>query len=223
MHRTGLKLLSKLAGVLVAVFATSFGIATALGWTDEATIATQLRDLAAHAPVLTSAVVVGALVADLLLPVPSSIVMVVAGWLGGAWLGTLLGTIGQVGGAWLGYVLARRYGRPWVAARASVDALADADAWMGKYGGLAVLLSRPVPMMTETVSCLAGATQMPVRAYLGWTLAGSVPTAAVYAFAGSHARDVDDLSGALWAAIGVPVVGWTATAVLRAREQRTSR
>ena len=222
MQRTGFSLLSKLAGILIVIFATSFAVATALGWTDEATIAVHLHDLAAHAPIASAAVVVIALVADLLLPVPSSVVMVVAGWLGGAWLGTLLGPIGQMGGAWLGYVLARHYGRPWVAARASEGALAEADTWMGKYGGLVVVLSRPVPMMTETVSCLAGATNMPLRPYLGWSLAGTLPTAAVYAFAGSHARDVDDLGWALWAAIGVPVVGWIATAALRAGTHRTA-
>lgn len=220
MPRQGLSLLSKLAGALVAVFATSFGIATALGWTDEAAIGHFLQDLAAHAPLASALVMAAALVADLFLPVPSSIVMVVAGWLAGACLGTLIGTVGQLGGAWLGFVLAQRYGRPWVAARASPEALADADAWMREYGGLAVLLSRPVPMMSETVSCLAGATAMPRGAYLGWTLAGSVPTAAIYAFAGSHARDVDELSWALWVAIGVPVIGWCGTAVWRSRARR---
>jgi hypothetical protein len=62
-----------------------------------------------------AAVVIGLLAADILIPVPSSIVMVLSGAVFGVWWGALLAFIGSIGGEWLGFELARRYGASWFA------------------------------------------------------------------------------------------------------------
>src|ERR1043165_6483082 len=64
-----------------------------------------------HGGVLAACIGVGLLIADVLLPVPSSIVMVAHGALFGVLCGTVLSLIGSVGAAVFGFAIGRRGGR----------------------------------------------------------------------------------------------------------------
>ena len=63
-----------------------------------------------HGGVLAAALGVGLLIADVLLPVPSSLVMVAHGALFGVVIGTLLSLTGSVGAALFGFAIGRRGG-----------------------------------------------------------------------------------------------------------------
>lgn len=203
--------IGKWATPMIAMFAVSFGLASAAGWTDEVQFAVRMQVLAREAPLWCAVAIVAALASDVFLPVPSSVMLVAAGWLGGLVWGTLLGTVGQMIGALLGYGVAARWGRPWVTAHSQPGDMEAAAAWMDRFGGLAVLVSRPVPMMTETVSLLAGLSRMPIFRFALWSLAGNFTTALVYAWAGSRSRELSDTGLALWACLGLPVAGWVVT------------
>ena len=64
-----------------------------------------------HGEVLAAALGVSLLVADVLLPVPSSLVMVAHGALFGVVMGTLLSLLGSMGAALFGFVIGRRGGK----------------------------------------------------------------------------------------------------------------
>ncbi len=148
--------------------------------------------LSAHGT--TAAVLsVGLLVVDVLIPVPSSLVMVAHGALFGIWIGTLLSLLGGVGATLFGFALGRA-GNTTIRRFVTPAEHDRAGALLARWGVLAIVVSRPVPMLAETVAILAGASP------LGWTqatlaaLAGSFPAAVLYALAGATAMSV----GSAW-------------------------
>ncbi len=137
---------------------------------------------------------VGLLVADVALPVPSSLVMIAHGALFGVVVGTLLSLLGSVGAALVSFAVGRR-GGPLLSRFVSTEERERADRLLSRWGALAIVVTRPVPLLAETVAILAGASP------LGWgrtalaALAGSLPGALLYALTGALAASVQ--SGAL--------------------------
>lgn len=129
---------------------------------------------------------VGLLVADVVLPVPSSLVIVAHGALFGVAVGTLLSLLGSVGAALLGFAVGRR-GGPLLSRLVSTEERERADRLLTRWGALAIVVTRPVPLLAETTAILAGASP------LGWgrltlaALAGSVPGALLYSLTGALA------------------------------------
>jgi uncharacterized membrane protein YdjX (TVP38/TMEM64 family) len=127
------------------------------------------------------------LVSDVLLPVPSSVVMVALGASYGPVLGATLGAAGSLGALGTGYHLGRagtrlvdRVGTPAERVRA--------QRLLRRWGPVAVIVSRPVPVLAETVAVLAGAAKLPARHLVLAGILGVAPMAAAYAMAGAWAR-----------------------------------
>jgi uncharacterized membrane protein YdjX (TVP38/TMEM64 family) len=137
-----------------------------------------------HGGIVAATLGVGLLIADVLLPVPSSLVMVAHGALFGVLGGTLLSLTGSLGAALFGFWIGRRGGR-WLERVVTREERARADDLLKRWGALAIIVTRPVPLLAETVAIMAGASQM------GWgrlaltALLGSLPPAVLYALAGA--------------------------------------
>ena len=129
------------------------------------------------------------LIADVFLPVPSSLVMIAHGALFGIWIGTALSLVGSIGATLFGFWVGRR-GGPALERLVSAEEKARADALLAKWGALAILVTRPIPMMAETTAILAGASPM------GWGKAalagglGCVPMALLYAVTGASSHSI---------------------------------
>ncbi len=134
----------------------------------------------------------GLLVADVLLPVPASLVMIAHGALFGVAGGTLLSLAGSLGAAMFGFALGRR-GGPLLARLVPEEERRRADALLERWGDLAVVVTRPVPILAETLSILAGASRMGWGTMILATLAGSLPAALIYALTGATARNLDNV------------------------------
>jgi uncharacterized membrane protein YdjX (TVP38/TMEM64 family) len=136
--------------------------------------------------VLAAALGVGLLIVDVLLPVPSSLVMVAHGALFGVVGGTLLSLVGSTGAAMFGFWLGRRGGRL-LERLVPLDERERADYLLKRWGTLAIIVTRPVPLLAETVAIMAGTSRM------GWgraalaALAGGLPPALLYALTGASA------------------------------------
>lgn len=137
-----------------------------------------------HGGVLAAALGVGLLVADVLLPVPSSLVMVAHGAIFGVVSGTLLSVLGSMGAALFGFAIGRRGGKL-IERLVTPDERAHANKMLARWGALAVVVTRPVPLLAETVAIITGASP------LGWgrmtlaSFAGSLPPALLYALTGA--------------------------------------
>lgn len=138
------------------------------------------------------------LLENLFPPIPSELVMPLAGFVAGRGRLNLLGVIvagstGSLAGASFWYVLARRYGKERLqrlAARhgrwLTVDAadIEHADAWFGRHGGKAVLLGRLVPTVRTLISVPAGLSGMHPARFLAFSAVGTIAWTAVLALAG---------------------------------------
>ncbi|MDP9193804.1 MAG: VTT domain-containing protein [Acidobacteriota bacterium] len=135
----------------------------------------------------TTAALIGValLVADVFLPVPSSLVMVAHGTLFGVLGGTMLSLTGSVASALVGFAVGRA-GSGAVRRFVSEREHDRASAMLARWGVVAIAVTRPVPILAETVAILAGSSRLGWREAALAAAAGSLVPAAVYAWAGAH-------------------------------------
>jgi uncharacterized membrane protein YdjX (TVP38/TMEM64 family) len=133
---------------------------------------------------------VALLVADVALPVPSSAVMIANGALFGIAVGTALSLLGSMGAALLAFAIGRR-GGPLLARLVPAEERAHADWLVGRWGALAIVVTRPVPILAETVAILAGASALGWRRAASAAIGGSLPAAVLYAVTGATATGTE--------------------------------
>jgi uncharacterized membrane protein YdjX (TVP38/TMEM64 family) len=132
------------------------------------------------------AAVAGLLAADVLLPVPSSLVSTAAGALLGVFEGAAASFLGMTAGSLLGYALGRG-GRPLGLRLAGESDLARAEALVGRWGGLAIALARPVPVLAEATTIFAGLSRMSFGYFMLFSSLANFPISLAYAAIGALA------------------------------------
>lgn len=181
-----------------------------------------LTDPAPYMPAATPAVAllgVGLLIADVLIPVPSALVMILNGTLFGTLGGTLLSLAGALGAAAFGFWLGRK-GGPLLDRLMTPDDRARGDRLIARHGGLAIILSRPLPILAETVSILAGTSPLTWKRLLTATTLGALPPAILYALAGAAATELDDQLLIMTAVAATAALFWAITHHLEKRLTR---
>jgi 3-dehydroquinate synthase len=156
----------------------------------------------------TAGLIVGLLAADVLLPIPSSLVMVLSGAAFGVVWGSLLSLVGSILGEWLGFEMVRRYGRRVTRSVAGDEELAEVNRFFERHGAVAVMVTRPLPIVMETMSLAAGLSRMTRRVFLIASLVGTAPIVAVYAYAGAVSREVGSLLPAAVILVTVTAGAW---------------
>jgi uncharacterized membrane protein YdjX (TVP38/TMEM64 family) len=144
------------------------------------------------------------LAGDILLPVPATAVMGALGIVYGPVLGGAIGTLGSCFSGLLGYWLCKKFGRPVAVRIAGEKELERAEAFFGRSGGVAVALSRWMPVLPEAIACMAGIARMRPWRFVAALASGSAPMAFVYATLGSRMAD-PWLAMVLCALIPVPL------------------
>jgi len=161
-----------------------------------------------HAGLGTAALIAALLAADVALPIPSSLVMVLSGAAFGVLWGSVVALVGSIAGEWLGFELVRRYGRGVSRGIVGADEFERFSAFFDKHGVLAVMLTRPLPVVMETMSLVAGLSTMSRAAFLGASLAGTAPIVVIYAYAGAVSRQVDSIVPAVVILVAVSACGY---------------
>lgn len=156
----------------------------------------------------SAAILVGLLAADLFLPIPSSLVMVLSGAAFGVAGGAALSLVGSVGGEWLGFELVRRYGMKASRQIVGDEELARVRDVMARHGAAAVVVTRALPVVMETMSVVAGLSNMSRRTFLTSSLIGTAPVVVVYAYAGAVSREMSSVVPAVVMLIAVAGVAW---------------
>jgi uncharacterized membrane protein YdjX (TVP38/TMEM64 family) len=162
----------------------------------------------ANAGAGSAATVVGLLAADLFLPIPSSLIMVLSGAAFGVVWGALFSLVGSIGGEWLGFEIARHYGRRGAARLAADDEVERWSRIFARDGAAAVAVSRALPVVMETMSVVAGLSGMTRVRFLLASLAGTVPIVFVYAYAGAVSREINSVTPAVLMLVAVAGFGW---------------
>jgi uncharacterized membrane protein YdjX (TVP38/TMEM64 family) len=140
---------------------------------------------------LLAAATVLLLLADVLLPIPSSFVAAAAiGWLGPAAGGAAV-WVGMTLAAFLGYAIGRFGGHGLVQRMVGAAELERAQRLMNRYGAWVLLLCRGVPVLAEASSLFVGATRLPFSRFLWVVALGNLGLAAAYAT--THWFELDEL------------------------------
>lgn len=124
------------------------------------------------------------LASDIVLPVPSSIVMYVNGYVLGTFMGALLSFLALALSSTIGYYIG-------MLALVSVKSKnnAKADQLLEKYGAPIILITRGIPILSEAVCIVCGYNKMSFRKYFALNLLGYLPLCLLYAYCGSLGYD----------------------------------
>lgn len=133
---------------------------------------------------VAGAIGVSLLTLDVFLPVPSNIVMISHGALYGIVVGAGLSLLGSMLASAAAFWIGRRGGKL-LALAVPADERAHADRFLARWGIVAIVLSRPLPLMAETVLVLGGASPLGWRRAMLASLLGSLPLCLFYAWAGA--------------------------------------
>lgn len=151
---------------------------------------------------------IGLLAADLVLPVPGTVVMSALGYIYGPLVGGLAAAAGSMLAGLGGYGIGRLVGE-----RAARRLLGSVDYEKGRLlfargGGWLVALSRALPILPEALACTAGLVRMPFARFLGALACGSLPVGFLFAAIGSAGRGAP--GWALAFSLLVPALLWAA-------------
>jgi uncharacterized membrane protein YdjX (TVP38/TMEM64 family) len=128
--------------------------------------------------------------ADLVLPVPQTVVIAALGIIYGTVLGGLLGSVGLITGGLLGYVLMLTSARRMVKRFVGPRSLNTMENLFERTGTWAIVLSRSLPYsIPEAMVFLAGLAGMPLGRFTAALAVGSVPTAFAFAAIGAGWAD----------------------------------
>lgn len=146
------------------------------------------------------------LTADLVLPVPATLVMSALGYIYGPIAGGLISAAGSFISGALGYWLCRLIGEKaalWILGPKDYD---RARKMSGRLGGWLVVLSRWLPVFPEVIACIAGIARMPARYFHLALACGSLPLGFTYAWIG-HTGVMHPLPAIVLSA-GLPPLIW---------------
>ena len=128
--------------------------------------------------------------ADLVLPVPQTVVIAALGITYGTVLGGLLGSVGLITGGLLGYVLMLTSARRIVRRFVGLQSLNGMEGLFERAGAWAIVLTRSLPYsIPEAIVFLAGLAAMPIGKFAAALAIGSVPTAFAFAAIGAGWAD----------------------------------
>jgi uncharacterized membrane protein YdjX (TVP38/TMEM64 family) len=149
---------------------------------------------------------VGLLVADILLPIPGTLVMSALGYIYGPFVGGLFAALGSFAAGSIGFWICRALGE-----RAALKLLGEKAYKKGhetfeRVGAWVVVLSRWLPVFPEVISCMAGLNRMsPIKFHLA-LLCSAIPMGFIYAAIGY--AGVENLTVAIVLSVGIPPLIW---------------
>jgi len=143
-----------------------------------------IRSYGPWAPVVSIALMI---IQSLVPFVPGLVITITNAWIFGWQYGALYSWCGALLGAILDFGLARWYGRLVVEGIVNIKYLSRTDAFLQKYGFLAVFIARLTPIIPfKVVSYVAGLTAMPFWKFAFATAIGQAPAIMLYSIIGQN-------------------------------------
>jgi membrane protein DedA with SNARE-associated domain len=132
--------------------------------------------------------------------------------------------LGALVGESIGFGLGRIFGpklrASWLGRKIGEDRWDKADRFVKRRGGIAVFISRFLPVFHSVVPLTAGMTPMPYRTFIAWTTPACIIWAFLYVSIGSGAAETyrelqDTVSWAGWIFVGIFVIAIALIALLK--------
>jgi uncharacterized membrane protein YdjX (TVP38/TMEM64 family) len=200
-----MKDLIKIAVILALAFASTFIIIRSTSLITEEGVSAFLQQAKSINPWWLTALVVGLLLVDLLIAVPTMTTILFAGFLMGPIYGGLASATGLMLLGVTGYGMGYRIGRP-VLMRLFKDEkrLPEIETAFARNDLLLLFVCQAMPILPELSCTLAGVARTRFRRFLFGYAVGVVPFAFIVAYAGSIST-LSNPSPAIYTAIGVSV------------------
>lgn len=165
-----------------------------------------ILDWAGSNKILVSVMVIFALTADVILPVPNGITNTFAGMSLGWAISSVIVWIGLNLGATFAYALGRFAGRPIAKKLVSNKEFEEVRASLKNFNVIGLIVSRPVPGFAELIAITAGLSKIPFRLFLLVVSTTNIGVAIIFSGIGAAAIENDSLSLAFIGAIIFPAV-----------------
>lgn len=150
------------------------------------------------------------LLADIVLPVPSSFVLASAGYLLGGILGAAVCFVGLTCASLAGYAIGRYAGAPIAERLVGPEPMRRFAALSARYGDSPLLALRAVPVLAEATTILAGTARIAPARFVLLVSIGNAVVAMLYAGIGALASGPASLVFASLAAMLVPLLAMLA-------------
>jgi uncharacterized membrane protein YdjX (TVP38/TMEM64 family) len=207
-----MKDLLKVAVAMALLFASTFVLMQSTGLVTEAGVRTFLDRAHDIHPAWMAAIVIGLLMLDLLIAIPTMTSILLAGY----FMGPLLGGLASAAGLMLlgvtGYGMGWRFGRPILLRLFKDEArLTGIEVAFARNDLLVIFVCQALPILPELSCTLAGISRMRFVRFLFGYAVGVVPFAFIVAYAGSIST-LREPGPAIYTAIGVSVtllLAWT--------------
>lgn len=154
------------------------------------------------------------LFSDILFPVPSSLIMLLNGKYLGVFAGGILSWTAGFSSSWLGFFLGRK-SSVYVDRFFKDDEIRQANRFYEKYGKISVALSRALPVLSESVSVVSGATNMRLRTFLVYAGIGQLIISFLYSFLGASMPHYNGHWITVIIVISTLALSWLASWLLR--------
>ncbi|NQW30513.1 MAG: VTT domain-containing protein [Ignavibacteria bacterium] len=153
------------------------------------------------------------LTSDIVLPVPSSIVMYLNGFVLGTAAGTALSFGSLMVSSLIGYYLGKAFG-----IKRNSEAHDKSKSLLHTYGPIIVLVTRGIPILSESVCFVCGYNNMPLPRYLMLNAIGFFPICVLYAYLGEAGGSQDSFLLALSVSVCITALFFVSGKLLQNRK-----
>lgn len=140
--------------------------------------------------VLAALMSISLLATDVVFPIPSSIIMVANGAMFGALLGSTISMIGMLIATVLGFFIGQK-GEIYLSNFVSDEEQAVGIRLMNKWGILAIILTRSIPVLSESIIVMSGFMGMRFKQIIVPSILGLLPSVIIYAITGAYAVNLE--------------------------------
>jgi uncharacterized membrane protein YdjX (TVP38/TMEM64 family) len=151
---------------------------------------------------------------DVILPIPSSFVMISNGVLFGFVAGGMLSVAGGLISSMVGYYIGSK-GNQLARKFSSETDEAKARVFLERYGSIAIIASRPIPVLAESVSIISGTLNWTFKKVLFNSFIGLLPVSFVYSLTGAYSTSFNSAAIAFLINIGMAGLIWLITRLKR--------
>jgi uncharacterized membrane protein YdjX (TVP38/TMEM64 family) len=144
---------------------------------------------------------------DVILPVPSSLIMIVNGKVCGFIPGALLTLTSGLISSYLGYFLGLK-SSPTMNKIIRETEQKTGISMMNKYGYLAITVSKAIPIISEATSFVCGTAKVPIKEFILYSAVGYMVIGLAYGFIGSTIGTKESTMVGTIVILSVLIAGW---------------
>jgi len=162
------------------------------------------------------------LASDIILPIPSSIVMILNGKVLGIFFGTIVSLASSLLSSSIGFYVGRK-SSSFLEKFFSKKDIVTGNKLFIKFGNSTIIISKALPILSETISFLAGTTSMKFRIFFLYSTIGHLIISIIYACAGNFSGSTNSTLTAAVTIVTVLFTSWIIQIIVRRRTAHNRR